>query len=358
MSLAAYMAKARERGAHDLYLAAGTIPFVRVEGVIERLSEEVMPPAEAEDIAVRSLSSREPGQQEDFRCGKLTDGDFCLDDAEHGRFRVNLHRTARGAALSLKCIPRELPTLESLGLPDTLEELTWYRTGMVLVTGPAGCGKSSTLAALVQAINAKRREHIVTIEDPIEYVFSPDRCNVTQREIGAHTRNSSAALRAALREDPDVILISELRDQETIRTAIVAAETGHLVLGTLHTRDAASTISRLLDVFPAEEQEQVRTMVAASLRTVVSQRLLPRRGGGRRVPAYEILHVTPAVAKLVRDGRMHQLGSQLQLGRKHGMIDLDARLVEMVGSGLIDGDTARAHARNPARIPDTGSPNA
>jgi len=345
----AFLEQARDRGAHDLYLAADTVPFVRVEGAIERLSDEPLSAADAESIAVRLLP---PEKADDFRDGKLHDGDVCLEHERLGRFRLNVHRTARGAGVSLKCIPTELPTLASLGLPDTLEELTWYRTGMVLVTGPAGCGKSSTLAALVHAINVERREHIVTIEDPIEYVFVPDRCNVTQREVGTHTRGFSTALRAALREDPDVILVSELRDRETIRTAVVAAETGHLVLGTLHTRDAASTVSRLLDVFPADEQEQVRTMVAASLRTVVSQRLLPRLGGGRRVPAYEILHATPAVAKLVRDGRLHQLGSQLQIGRKHGMVDLDTRLAEMVEQGLVDAATARRHSKSPGRLPD------
>jgi twitching motility protein PilT len=225
---------------------------------------------------------------------------------------------------------------------------------MVLVTGPANCGKSSTLAALLDEINRTRRQHVITIEDPIEFVFSSDQCNVTQRQIGPHTRSFSGALRAALREDPDVILVSELRDQETIRTAVVAAETGHLVLGTLHTRDAASTVSRLLDVFPADEQDQVRAMIAASLRTVVSQRLLPRLGGGRRVPAYEILHVTPAIANLIRDGRAHQIPSQIQLGRKLGMIDIDGRLQEMVDDLLITAATGRAQARNPARIKGAG----
>jgi len=221
---------------------------------------------------------------------------------------------------------------------------------MVLCTGPAGCGKTSTLAALIRRINEERREHIITIEDPIEYVYESASCNVTQRQLGPHTSSFSGALRAALREDPDVILVSELRDQETIRTAVVAAETGHLVLGTLHTRDAAGTVSRLVDVFAAEEQEQVRTMIAASLRCVISQRLLPRAGGGRRVPAYEILMVTPAVSRLIRDGRTHQLSSQLQIGRRLGMIDLDTRLEQMVEQGLIDRDTALENANDPRRL--------
>ncbi len=333
---------ARGRGASDLHLGAGVRPFVRVEGVLERIEEGAMGPAEAESVCgeLCRLGGVEAG----------TDVDFCFDMAGLGRFRVNQHRTARGLAASVKCIPERVPTLEELGLPEELNQLTYYRTGMVLVTGPAGCGKSSTLAALLQQINASRREHVVTIEDPIEFVFKSEKCNVTQRQVGPHTRSFGAALRAALREDPDIVLVSELRGLDAIRTAVVAAETGHLVLGTLHTSDAAATVNRLIDLFPTEEQDQIRSMVAASLRTVVSQRLLPRAGGGRRVPAYEILHVNPAVAKLIRDGRAHQIASQLQLGRKQGMIDLDARLAEMVEGGLIAVETARDHAHNPARF--------
>ena len=207
-------------------------------------------------------------------------------------------------------------------------------------------------SALLNEINRTRREHVVTIEDPIEFLFQSDLCNVTQRQLGPHTTSFFRALRAALREDPDIIFVSELRDQETIRTAVVAAETGHLVLASLHTRDAASTVSRLLDVFPPQEQDQVRTMVAASLRTVISQRLLPRVGGGRRVPAYEIMTVTPAIANVIRDGRTHQIPGQLQTGRRLGMIDLDARLQEMVDEGLIARETAAHHAKNPKRFLD------
>jgi twitching motility protein PilT len=319
---------------------------VRVEGEIVRLPRGDVGEAEGEALAreCAALGGVEPG----------LDVDFCFEDGELGRFRVNLHRTARGSGLAIKCIPRKVLSLAELGLPESLNETTWFRTGMVLATGPAGCGKTCTLAALLQEVNRSRRDHIVTIEDPIEFVFASEGCNVTQRQVGPHTRSFSGALRAALREDPDVILVSELRDVETIRTAVVAAETGHLVLGTLHTRDAASTVSRLIDVFPAAEQDQIRTMVAASLRTVISQRLLPRLGGGRRVPAYEVLHVTPAVAHVIRDGRNHQIPSQLQTGRRQGMVDLDGRLEEMVAQGLIDRDTALRHAKNRRRFGDEG----
>ena len=339
-----FLEEARAAGASDLHLQAGAVPFLRVEGAIVRMEHPAPEVAEA-DVAARELCAWgevEPG----------LDTDFCFERKGLGRFRVNLHRTARGAGLSIKLIPLAIAPLEELDLPAALGDVTGYRTGMVLVTGPAGCGKTSTLAALVEMVNRSRDEHIVTIEDPIEFVFEPDRCNVTQRQVGPHTRSFAAALRAALREDPDVILVSELRDRDSIRTAIVAAETGHLVLGTLHTRDAAATVSRLLDVFPAEEQDQVRTMVAASLRTVVSQRLLPRAGGGRRVVAYEVLHVTPAVANLIRDGRTHQSASQLQTGRRHGMVDLDTRLQELLDAGLVEVDEARRHASNPKRFGD------
>jgi len=340
--LTRFLRQARERGASDLHLSAGAVPFLRVEGLHERLDD---PPLDAEEATILANAACLLGNAKSGN-----DVDFCFEDEEHGRFRGNYHMQSRGPGLSLKCIPQKIESLAELGMPDSLADLTYYRTGMVLVTGPANCGKSSTIAALLQEINQTRREHVITIEDPIEFVYESDQCNVTQREVGPHTRSFGRALRAALREDPDIILISELRDIETIRTAIVAAETGHLVLGTLHTRDATSTVHRLLDVFPAQEQEQVRTMIAASLRTVISQRLLPRKGGGRRVPAYEILHVSPAVAHLIRESRTHQLQSQLQLGRKHGMVDLDARLSEMFAQDLITEETVNEHAKNPERV--------
>ncbi len=342
LRLMSLLAVARSAEASDLHLAAGSVPYMRVEGQLERLDNAPLEPDEADKLA-----------EECCRLGNVEFGrdvDFCIDAPDLGRFRVNQHLGARGAGLTLKCIPQEIPNLKGLGLPDSLHDVTWYRTGMVLVTGPSGCGKTCTLAALLNGVNRTRREHVITIEDPIEFVFLSEMCNVTQRQVRLHTANFSNALRAALREDPDVILVSELRDLETIRTAIIAAETGHLVLGTLHTRDAASTVSRLLDVFPADEQEQIRTMVAGSLRTVVSQRLLPRKGGGRRVPAYEILHVSPAVANLIRDGRPHQLPSQIQLGKRYGMVDFDARLEEMVAQDLITPEVAYANAKSKKRF--------
>jgi len=344
--LTQFLATAREAGASDVQLSAGSVPWMRVEGELNRFPEAQLESNEVDALAVELLGIAEA------EAGRDVDFSIALEDL--GRFRCNVHRHDRGTGISLKCIPQELPDLESLGLPDSLEDLTWYRTGMVLVTGPTGCGKSSTLAALLQRVNSTRREHVITIEEPIEFTFPNDQCNVTQREVGKHTKTFENALRAALREDPDVILVSELRDLRAIRTAIIAAETGHLVLATLHTRDAASTVNRIIDVFPPAEQDQIKTMVAASLRTVICQQLLPRKGGGGRVPAYEIMKVTPAVSNLIRDGKSHLIPGQLQLGRKHGMIDLDTRLQEMVTEGLITTETARDHAVNPKRFGDAG----
>jgi len=344
--LTQFLATAREAGASDVQLSAGSVPWMRVEGELNRFPEAQLESNEVDALAVELLGIAEA------EAGRDVDFSIALEDL--GRFRCNVHRHDRGTGISLKCIPQELPDLESLGLPDSLEDLTWYRTGMVLVTGPTVCGKSSTLAALLQRVNSTRREHVITIEEPIEFTFPNDQCNVTQREVGKHTKTFENALRAALREDPDVILVSELRDLRAIRTAIIAAETGHLVLATLHTRDAASTVNRIIDVFPPAEQDQIKTMVAASLRTVICQQLLPRKGGGRRVPAYEIMKVTPAVSNLIRDGKSHLIPGQLQLGRKHGMIDLDTRLQEMVTEGLITTETARDHAVNPKRFGDAG----
>lgn len=342
-SLRGLLAEARSLFASDLHVSAAAIPCVRIEGTLARFDLPPTTPDEAAAVheEIRRLANA-PG---------AADLDTCVDIPGGGRCRVNLHRHARGPGASLKLVPDELLDLPALGLPESLYELTDFRVGLVLVTGPSNCGKSCTLAALLDRVNRTRRDHAITIEDPIEFIFESDLANVTQRQVGPHSRSFASALRASLREDPDVILVSELRDLDTIRTAIVAAETGHLVLGTLHTIDAASTLNRILDVFPPKEQKQIRAMLAGSLRAIVSQRLLPRLGGGRRVPAYEILRVTPAVATLIRDARTNQLPSVLQTGRRLGMIDFDTRLEELLAGGRIDAATAARHAKNPARFP-------
>ena len=343
--LLGFLAAARAVGASDLHISAAAIPCVRIEGELRRFDAPETTPAEAAAVhaAVRA-AAHAPGE---------ADLDVCVDVPGGGRCRVNLHRHARGPGASMKLVPDRIEDLASLGLPESLYELTKHRVGLVLVTGPANCGKTCTLAALLDRVNHTRKDHVITIEDPIEFVFESDLSNVTQRQVGPHSRSFASALRASLREDPDVVLVSELRDLETIRTAIIAAETGHLVLGTLHTIDASSTLSRILDVFPAKEQKQIQTMLAGSLRAIVSQRLLPRLGGGRRVPGYEILLVTPAVSSLIRDGRTNQLPSMLQTGRRLGMIDFDARLEELVAAGLIDRASAALRAKDPKRFGGT-----
>ncbi len=343
-SLFGYLRAAREAGASDLLLQAGSVPCARLEGALVRFATAPLA-ADKADVFADALCKL------GGETSRALDSDFCIEPQGLGRFRVNVHHQRGGWAAAAKIISGELPTLASLGLPEDLLDLTAFRQGLVLVTGPSNCGKSATLAALVGHVNRTRAEHVVTIEDPIEFVFQSDRANVTQRQVGPHTRTFDGALRAALREDPDVVLVSEMRDLETIRTAIVAAETGHLVMGTLHTRDAISTLNRIVDLFPAREQTQVRTMLAGTLRAVLSQVLLPRRGGaGRRVCAYELLRVTPAAATHIRDGRSHQLLSLLQTGRRHGMIDLDARLQQLVKEGLIERKIARDVAKDPSRF--------
>ncbi len=341
-ALVGYLRAARELGAAALVLQAGSVPYLRVAGEVVRFDAPPLDAQRAEAYAAETCALGGVARGVDL--------DFCIEPAGLGRFRVNVHHHARGAALAAKVVARDVPYLADLGLPEELYELTAYRQGLVLVTGPGNCGKSTTLAALVGHVNRTRAEHVVTIEDPIEIVFASERALVTQREVGPHTRTFDGALRAALREDPDVVLVSELRDLETIRTALIAAETGHLVMGTLHTRDAVSTLNRVFDLFPARERTQVRAMLAGTLRAVVSQVLLPRRGGGRRVCAYEILRVTPAVATHIRDGRTHQLASLLQTGRRHGMLDLDACLGQLVSAGAIDVESARAAAKDAKRF--------
>jgi twitching motility protein PilT len=247
-------------------------------------------------------------------------------------------------------IPPDPPTLEQLGLPATLKKLTEYHQGLVLVTGPAGCGKSSTLAALVAMLNAERHDHIITVEDPIEYVHTPKGCLVNQRQAGKHTKSFANALRAALREDPDIIVIGELRDLETIQLAITAAETGHLVLATLHTNNAIRTINRVLDVFPPKQQSQIRAMVSESLRAIVSQRLVMTADNQRRVPALEVLFVKPSVSNLIREEKTFQIRSVMQTGRSEGMTLLDDSLFELVKAGTVTKETARRVAEDPKRF--------
>ena len=276
--------------------------------------------------------------------------DFAYASPGVGRFRANAYRQQRGLDAVFRAIPPEPPTLEELGLSTDLQRVVQFHQGIVLFTGPAGCGKSSTMAAMLRLINEDRPDHIITVEDPIEYVHLSARCLVNQRQVGPHTESFARALRAALREDPDIIAIGELRDLETISLALTAAETGHLVLATLHTSSAIRTVNRLLGVFPPDQQNQIRTMVSESLRAVVSQRLVPRADGEGRAAAIEVLMNTRAVGNLIRENKTFQIHSQMQTGGQHGMQLLDNSLQELVSSGQINRDEARRQAEDPKRF--------
>ncbi|MBI3271161.1 MAG: PilT/PilU family type 4a pilus ATPase [Planctomycetes bacterium] len=343
--LAAWLRRVRELGASDFHLATGAAPFVRLHGRIRYFQHPVLAPADLE----RHLGALlDQGQARTF--ADKHDFDFCFAPAELGRFRANVHVHAGGVGVALRVLSDRVPTLKELGLPDVLRRFTLYNQGIVLLTGPAGCGKSSTMAALVEIINREKKKQIITIEDPIEYAYESKASTVVQREVHRHTDSWSGALRASLREDPDVIVVGELRDLETVSVAITAAETGHLVFATLHTLGAIKTIDRLLDVFPPKEQARIRIMLSESLRGVVSQQLVPTVDGSRRVPALEILFTTPAVANLVREAKTYQLVSQLQTGKRLGMRIMDESLQELLEAGTVSRSEVLARAEDPRRF--------
>jgi len=319
-----FLRVARELHASDLHLTPGRPPLVRIEGVLRELE------------AKRSL-------------------DAALTDARAGRFRIHVfeHGGAQGRAVSgvLRAIPDQARDFSTLGLPPQLQQVCRLEQGLVLITGAVGSGKSTTLAALLQTINATRAVHVVTIEDPIEVRFESKKALFSQREVGAHTRDFASALRGALREDPDVIVIGEMRDRETASIALTAAETGHLVLATLHTSSADRTIHRILDQFPTQQREHARTVLANVLRTIVCQQLVPSVDGTGRVLAAEILHVNPAVANLIREDRMFQIPAVIQMGRRDGMCLMDESLAALVKASRISADEARTRATDPDRIP-------
>jgi twitching motility protein PilT len=327
--------------ASDVHIHAGTAIQMRVHGRLLAANAPVVPQKDAERHILEILDAE---QQALLKArGEL---DLAYSLAGVARFRANVYRQQRGLDAVFRPIPLEPPGLESLGLPRTLARLTTYHQGLVLITGPSGCGKSSTLAALVNLINEERRDHIITVEDPIEYLHPSKRCIVNQRQVVRHTESFASALRAALREDPDVIAIGELRDLETVSLAITAAETGHLVLATLHTNNAVRTINRVLDVFPPKQQAQIRAMVSESLRAIVSQRLVPSVDGSRRLPALETLFVTPAISNMIREEKTFQIRSIMQTGREQGMGLLDDSLLDLVKKGLISKEIARKHGED------------
>jgi twitching motility protein PilT len=334
------------RDASDLHVTTGTPPVIRVRGEVERLEGyEALTAEDTQQLLYRILSSEQQKQLELKR--QL---DFSHSIPGLARFRVNVYFQRESIGAAFRLIPAELKTLEELGIPSSLHELAERPRGLVLVTGPTGSGKSTTLAALIDEINRNRSEHILTIEDPIEFLHRHKRCIVNQREIGPDATSFAEALRAALRQDPDVILVGEMRDLETIATALTAAETGHLVFGTLHTQSAPSTIDRIIDVFPAEQQEQVRIQIASSLMGVVTQALLPTADGQGRVPALEILLPDDAVRNLIRQGKVEQIYSVMQTNTGRGMQTMEQSLADLIQRRIVDLEVGLSRSSRPAQL--------
>ena len=325
-----YLMKVVEAGASDLHLSAGEVPMLRVQGDMARIEGE---PSQSAESTLRLLREIMPERnQREFE--ETHDTDFAYEIPDVARFRVNAFIDRKGPGGVMRFIPSKLLTVEDLGLPQAVIDLCQMPKGLVLVTGPTGSGKSTTLAAMIDYINRNRTDHIITIEDPIEFVHPNRSCLINQREIGSHTDGFKKALRACLREDPDIVLVGEMRDLETVAIAIETAETGHLVFGTLHTTTAASTVDRVIDQFPADQQSQIRTMLSESIKGVVSQTLLKKTGGGR-VAALEVLIVIPAIANLIREGKTFQIPSIMQTGKKYGMVLLNEALLNLVRKGLV-----------------------
>jgi len=341
--LTALLAFAHDQGASDVHVSAGIPPLLRIRGEMVRLE---MPPLSRDDAHAAIYDIMQDEHKRVFE--EHRDIDFAFEIPNLSRFRANVMMQNRGEAAVFRLVPNKVRTLEELGMPPVLKSIAEKERGLVVVTGPTGSGKSTTLAAMVNYVNETLRGHIVTVEDPIEFVHESKRCLVNQREVGPHTRSFAAALRAALREDPDVILVGELRDLETTQLAISAAETGHLVFATLHTNSAAKTIDRIIDIFPSGQQAQIRTMLSESLEAVVAQMLLPARDHKGRVAALEVLVGVPALRNLIREDKTAQILSVIQTGANHGMISLDQHLRELVMSGRLARAEAARFASNPS----------
>ncbi|MCX7887218.1 MAG: type IV pilus twitching motility protein PilT [Verrucomicrobiae bacterium] len=334
-----------EQGASDLHLAVGMPPVLRLHGALKKVD---YPPLTDEVLRPMLYEILTEAQIEHFE--KYHDLDFSYSAEGIARFRVNYYRKHTGIAAAFRVIPFRVCTLDELGAPDALKRFCELRSGLVVVTGPTGCGKSTTLAALIHHINATQNVHIITLEDPMEFLHEPIRSMISQREVGTHTEDFVTGMRAALREDPDVILVGEMRDLETIHLAILAAETGHLVFGTLHTNNAAKAVDRIVDVFPSDRQQQIRTLLAESLRGVVSQHLLRRADGSGRVAAFEVLVATTAVRALIREQRTYQIPSVMATSRKEGMQTIDQALLELAQKGIVHREDALNLAESPATL--------
>ncbi|MBS7326340.1 MAG: type IV pilus twitching motility protein PilT [Thiopseudomonas sp.] len=341
MDITELLAFSAKQGASDLHLSADLPPMIRVDGDIRRIN---VPPLAHKDVHSMVYDIMNDKQRKDFE--EFLETDFSFEVPGIARFRVNAFNQNRGAGAVFRTIPSKVLTMEDLGLGDVFRKIADVPRGLVLVTGPTGSGKSTTLAALIDYLNSNKYQHILTVEDPIEFVHESKKSLINQREVHRDTLGFNEALRSALREDPDVILVGELRDLETIRLALTAAETGHLVFGTLHTTSAAKTIDRIVDVFPAEEKSMVRSMLSESLQAVVSQTLMKKVGGGR-VAAHEIMLGTPAIRNLIREDKVAQMYSAIQTGGSLGMQTLDGCLSKLLSSGKISRESAREKAKTP-----------
>ncbi|TDI74075.1 MAG: type IV pilus twitching motility protein PilT [Betaproteobacteria bacterium] len=346
MNIVELLSFAVKNKASDLHLSAGLAPMIRVHGEIRKIN---LPAMEHKDVHEMVYDIMNDGQRKSYE--KDLECDFSFEVPNLARFRVNAFNTQRGAASVLRTIPSNVLTLEELQAPKIFAEIAQQPRGVVLVTGPTGSGKSTTLAAMINDINEKEHGHILTLEDPIEFVHESKNCLINQREIGRDTHSFSNALRSALREDPDIILVGEMRDLETIRLAMTAAETGHLVFGTLHTSSAAKTIDRIIDVFPAEEKEMMRSMLSESLRAVISQTLCKTKDGAGRVAAHEIMIGTPAIRNLIREAKVAQMYSTIQTSQSVGMQTLDQNLTELVKRNVITNAEARTKAMSKEIFP-------
>ncbi len=341
MDITELLAFSAQQGASDLHLSAGLPPMIRIDGDVRRIN---LPPMDHKQVHGLIYDIMNDKQRKDYE--EFLEIDFSFKVPGVARFRVNAFNQNRGASAVFRTIPSKILTMEELDMGEVFRKVTDVMRGLVLVTGPTGSGKSTTLAAMLDYLNSNKYHHILTIEDPIEFVHESKKCLVNQREVHRDTHGFSEALRSALREDPDVILVGEMRDLETIRLALTAAETGHLVFGTLHTTSAAKTIDRVVDVFPAEEKAMVRSMISESLQAVISQTLLKKIGGGR-VAAHEIMIGTPAIRNLIREDKVAQMYSAIQTGGSLGMQTLDTSLRNLLNKGLITRESAREKAKSP-----------
>ena len=341
MDITELLAFSVKNKASDLHLSAGLPPMIRVNGDVRRLN---LPPMEHKDVHGMVYDIMNDGQRKQFE--DVFEVDFSFEIPNLARFRVNAFNQQRGAAAVFRTIPSKVLTLEQLNAPKIFKDISEQPRGIVLVTGPTGSGKSTTLAAMIDYINDNQYSHILTIEDPIEFVHESKRALINQREVHRDTLSFNNALRSALREDPDVILVGEMRDLETIRLALTGAETGHLVFGTLHTSSAAKTIDRIIDVFPAAEKDMVRAMLSESLRAVIAQTLLKTKDGGGRVAAHEIMIGTPAIRNLIRENKIAQMYSSIQTGQGLGMQTLDQCLADLVRRNVVSAAEARLRAQN------------